>query len=374
MKRKIIGIFVCTLLIAIVIPTIGTSALVKNISTQPTIELENSHFYFNLNSKNWSYKKSDIQIQTTHNNSNPCIGVLSSYKSPLHQLRNAESDNITTFQEESTNQVIVIKLSSAHEMKIKNFTAKFNLSIINKQKTDFSFTCGTYLVNASGKLCDFMSLTYVALQNKRTLQYFKLGSFIYDNRRTFDYGGWAWESSLWLSNYSLPAGDWFFIFYAGFYDVPNNNTLIQTKVSINIIDKSDDLKGIKNEQGTFYGLWYGELNPVFSLSKAWVFDVMFRGTTQFFVNNTFLFSFNGGPVSDGNWSIYWETPTGIKKCKLDVYEGVSTSSSSEEEANWCTFGNGGSGSYRLTTHYIDRAGGVWSTCPLHLSAIDVPLN
>jgi hypothetical protein len=365
---------VCTLLIAAVVPTIGTSVLLKNTSTQPTICLGNSPLYFNLNSKNWSYKNSDIQIQTTRNYSNPCIGVLSSYKSPLNQLKNKCSTNITNIQEESSNQVFVIKLSSAYEIKIRNFSAEFNLSIINKQKTDFSFTCGTYLLDASGKLYDFMSLTFMALKKERTLQYFKLGSFVYDNRLTFEYVGWIWESGLWLSNYSLPAGDWFLIFYSGFYDVPNNNTLIQTKVSINIIDIPDDLKVMKNEEGTFYGLWYGELNPVFAISKAWVFDLMFRGTAQFFVNNIFLFSFNGYPVSDGYWSIYWETPTGIKKCKIEVKDGVFNSSSSEEEVNWCTFGNGGSGSYRVTTHYIDRHGKVWSTCPIHLNAIDVPLN
>ena len=118
MKRKIIGIFVCTLLITIVVPTIGTNPLIQNSSTQPTVDLENSPLYFNLNSKNWSYKNSDIHLQTTRNNSNPCIGVLSSYKSPLHQLKNTGSDNITTIHEESSNQVVVIKLSSAYEIQI----------------------------------------------------------------------------------------------------------------------------------------------------------------------------------------------------------------------------------------------------------------
>jgi len=103
-------------------------------------------------------------------------------------------------------------------------------------------------------------------------------------------------------------------------------------------------------------------------------DVMYNGTTQFSVNHTFLFRFNGHPVSDGYWSIYWETPTGIRKCKIEVKDGVFTSSSSEEEVDWCVFGNGGSGSYQLITHYIDRGSKKCWVVPLYLSAIDAPLN
>jgi len=374
MKRKIIGIFVCTLLISIVVLTIGTSALLKNTSTQPTIDLGNSPLYFNLNSKNWSYKNTDIQIQTTRNISNPSIGILSSYKSPLNQLRNTRPDNITTIQEESSNQVLVIKLSSAYEIKILNFTAEFNLSIINEQKTEYSHMYGIYLLDASGKIYDYTSLSWITGPGFRNLRYFKLGSFIYDNRGVFEHVGWVSKGEFKIPNYSLPAGDWFLIFYAGFYDVPNINTHIQTKVSINIIDIPDDLKVIKNEQGTFYGLWYGEFNPVFAITKGWVFDVMFNGTARFSVNNTFLFRFNLYPVSDGYWSIYWKTPREIKKCKIEVKDGIFTSSSSQEDVQWCVFGNGGSGSYNLTTHYIDRGSREGWAHPIYLSAIDVPLN
>ena len=75
------------------------------------------------------------------------------------------------------------------------------------------------------------------------------------------------------------------------------------------------------------------------LHKGWVFDVMFNGTTQFSVNNTFLFRFDGHPISDGFWNIYWETPMGIKQCNLNIKDGVFNSSSSEEEVNWCISGH-----------------------------------
>jgi hypothetical protein len=374
MKKELLGMSVCMLLIVTIVPTLGTSVLLKNTSTQPMIDLENSPLYFNLNSKNWSYKKSDIQIETTRNNSDPSIGMLSSYKSPLHQLRNIESDNITTIHEESSNQVLVIKLSSAYEIKILNYTAEFNLSIFDEQKTDYSHTYGLYILHASGTIHDYASLSWMTGLGFRNLRYFKLGSFIFDNRGLFDHVGWVSTGDFKLTNYSLPAGDWFFIFYAGFYDVSNINTRIQTKVAINIIDIPDDLKVIKNEEGTYYGLWYGEFNPVFALTKGWMVDVMYNGTTQFSVNHTFLFRFNGHPVSDGYWSIYWETPTGIRKCKIEVKDGVFTSSSSEEEVDWCVFGNGGSGSYQLITHYIDRGSKKCWVVPLYLSAIDAPLN
>ena len=374
MKRKIIGIFVCMLFISTVVPTIKTGALIQNTSTQPIIDLGNSPLYFNLNSKNWSYKNSDIQIQTTRNNSNPCIGMLSSYKSPLHQLRNTGSDNITTIQEESLNQVLVIKLSSASEMKILNFTAEFNLSIMNKQKTEYSHKYGIYILHADGTIHDSLSLSWITNPSSRNLQYFKLGSFIYDNRILDERVGWVSRGEFAISNFSLPAGDYYVIFYAGFYDVPNINTGIQTKISINIIDIPDDLKVMKNEEGTFYGLWYGEFNPVFALTKGWVFDVMSNGTTQFSVNNTFLFQFDGHPKSDGFWNIYWETPMGIKQCNLEVKEGVFNSSSSEEEVNWCIYGQGGSGRYLLTTQYSDRRSGGWRAFPIYLSTIDVSLN
>ncbi len=375
MRRKIIGIFVCTLMIATVVPTVGTSALLKNTLNQLMINLENSYLYFNINPKNWSYKNSDIQIQIARNNSNPCIGVISSYKSPLYQLRNTCSDDITTIHEESTSQVIVIKLSSTHEIQIKNITVKNICSVINKQKTDLSITSGVYLVNASGKLYDLFCSALMNLHpDKGTLQYFKLGPYIYNNRAEQDFVGWAWTLGKGLGNYSLPPGDWYFIFYAGFYDVPNNNTFIQTNISINIIDIPNDLKVIKNEEGTFYSYWYGELNPILVISKAWEFELMFHGTKQFSINNTCFFQFFGFPVSDGYWSIRWITPTGIKKCKIKVYDGVFNSTSSEEEVNWCISGNGGSGRYKVTTHYVDRACGGWSTCPSHLSAIDVPLK
>jgi len=374
MKRKIIGIFVCTLLIATVVPTIGTSALIQNTSTQPTIDLGNSPLYFNLNSKIWSYKNSDIQIQSTRNNSNPCIGMLSSYKSPLHQLRNTGSDNITTIQEESSNQVFVIKLSSASEMKVLNFTAEFNLSIMNKQKTEYSHKYGIYILHPSGTIHDSLSLSWITNPSSRNLQYFKLGSFIYDNRILDERVGWVSTGKLTIRNFLLHAGDYYVIFYAGFYDVHNINTGIQTKISINIIDIPDDLTVMKNEEGTFYGLWYGDFNPVFALTKGWVFDVMFNGTTQFSINNNFLFQFDGHPISDGFWNIYWETPMGIKQCNLEVKEGVFNSSSSEEEVNWCISGHGGSGRYLLTTQYIDRRSGGWRAFPIYLSAIDVPLK
>lgn len=362
------------LLIVTVVPTIGTSVLLKNTSIQPTSDLENSSLFFTLNSKNWSYKNSDIQIHTTRNNSNPSIGILSSYKSPLNQLRNTGSDNITTIQEESSNQVIVIKLSSAYEIKILNFTAEFNLSVINKQKTELSHKYGIYILHASGTIHDYTCVSWITGPSIRKLRYFKLDSFIYDNRAVYERIGWVSTGEFKISNYSLPAGDWYLIFYAGFYDVPNVNTGIQTKILINIIDIPDDLKVMKNEEGTYYGLWYGEFNPVFALTKGWVFDLMFNGTARFSVNHTFLFRFDGHPVSDGYWSVYWETPMGIKKCMIEVKDGVFTSSSSEEEVDWCIFGNGGSGSYILTTQYIDKGSRARWAVPIYLSAIDVPLN
>jgi hypothetical protein len=374
MKRKIIGVFVCTLLIVTVFPTIGTNALIQNTSNQPTIDPKNPPLYFKLNSKNWSYKNGDIQIQTTRNNSNSCIGMLSSYKSQLHQLRNTVSDNITTIQEESSNQVLVIKLSSSSEMKILNFTAEFNLSIMNKQKTEYSHKYGIYILHASGTIHDSLSLSWITNPTTRKFQYFKLGSFLYDNRILDERVGWVSTGKLAIHNFSLHAGDHYVIFYAGFYDVPNINTDIQTKISINIIDIPDDLKVMKNEEGTFYGLWYGEFNPVFALTKGWVFDVMFNGTTQFSVNNTFLFRFDGHPTSDGFWNIYWETPMGIKQCNLEVKDGVFNSSSSEDEVNWCISGQGESGRYLFTTQYFDRRSGGWRAFPIYLSAIDVPLN
>jgi len=374
MNRKIIGIFACMLLITIIVPPIRTSASIKNTSTDPTIDLENSGLYFNLHSKNWSYQNSDIQIQTTRNISNPCIGVLSSYKSPLHQLRNIGSDNITSLQEESSNQVLVLKLSSAYEIKILNFSAEFNLSIIDEQKTEYSHRYGIYLLDACGNMRDYISLSLMTGPGLRKIRYFKLGSFIYDKRGVFEHIGWVSKGEFYIPNYSLPAGDWFLIFYAGFYDVSNNNTRIQTKVSINIIDIPDDLTVMKNEEGTFYGLWYGEFNPVFALTKGWVFDVMFNGTAQFPIKNTFLFRFDGHPVSDGSWSISWETPLGKKECNIEVKDGVFTSSSSDEEVQWCVFGNGGRGRYHLTTHYIDRGSREGWAIPIYLSAIDVPLH
>ena len=99
-----------------------------------------SQLFFILNSNNWSYDNSESQIQTTRNNSHPVLKVLSSYQSPFHQLRNIVSDNITTIQEESTSQVTVIKLSSAHEIQIINFSAEFNFSVIHTQKTELSIS------------------------------------------------------------------------------------------------------------------------------------------------------------------------------------------------------------------------------------------
>ncbi len=374
MKRKIIGIFLCTLLITIVVPTIGTNPLKQNSSAQPTVDLENSPLYFNLTSKNWSYSNSDIHLQTTRNNSNPCIGVLSSYKSPLHQLTNTGSDNITTIQENSSNQVVVIKLSSAYEIQLLDVTAEFNLSIINKQKTESSHKYGMYILHTSGTIHDSISLSWITNPTTRKFQYLKLGSFVYDTRAIYERVGWTSTGTLTIPNFSLHAGDHYIVLYAGFYDVPNINTGIQTKISINIIDRPDDLKILKNEEGTFYGLWYSEFDPVFACNKGWVFDVMFNGTTQFSVNNTLLFRFDGHPKSDGFWNIYWETPMGIKQCNLTVKEGAFNSSSSEEEVNWCISGLGGSGRYLLTTQYIDRRSGGWRAFPIYLSAIDVPLK
>jgi hypothetical protein len=334
-----------------------------------------SQLYFIINSNDWSYDYDETQIQITRNNSQPYLEMQSSYQAPFHQLRNLVSDNITTIHEESTSQVTVIKLSSVHEIQIKNLSAEFIYSVINTQKTDLSNTKGLYVVDSSGNLYGYHCSACLNKQpDEGTLQYFKLGPFIYNNRAEYEHVGWVWTAGFGEGNFSLPSGDWYFIFYAGFYDVPNNNTLIQTNISINIIDIPNDLKVTKNVEGTFYGYWYGEINPVLFISKAWEFELMVRGTKQFFANNTFFFQFFGFPVSDGYWSIRWETPTGIKKCNMEVFDGRFNSSSSEEEINWCINGMGGSGNYGVITHSFDRAYGHWRTSPLHLSAIDVPLK
>ena len=375
MKRMLIRMAVSALIIGLAFASIEISAPSKNTSLTSQSNQRYSFSYFRLDSTNWFYKNGDIQVHTTRHDSGPFIEELATMESPLHRLRTLGSGNVTTIHEESTSQAIVIKLSSVHEIQIKNLSVEYVESVVNRQWTDLSETDGVYLVDASGAYHDFLLSACLNLQNDTgTLQYVKLGPFVYDNRAKQDFVGWMWTCGIGLGNYSLPPGDWYFIFYAGFYDVPNNNTRVQTNITINIIDKPDDLAITKNEQGTYTGLWYGELNPVFALSKAWEFDTLLHGHAQFLVHNSLYFEFFGFPVSDGYWHIHWQTPSGIKKCDIRVLDGVCNSSSSDEEILNCTTGHGGSGRYRVTTSSLDRAYKDWTTCLLHLSAVDVPLK
>jgi hypothetical protein len=219
-----------------------------------------------------------------------------------------------------------------------------------------------------------MSLSWIFGSYPGSLQYLKIGNFILDNRSLEEHAGWVGTSNWKLSNITIPPGNWYFIFYAGIYDVPNDNTLLNTKVSINVSDSPDDLKVIKNEEGEFYSLWYGEFNPRIVLSKTWTFEFMLHGNKQFLINNTFLYQFNFFPVVDGFWRIHWTTPDGMKNCRIRIKNGGFYSIRSDEEVDSCIWGIGGKGRYTLLTQYIDRGNDQWWTTPIYFSAVDVPLN
>ncbi len=200
-------------------------------------------------------------------------------------------------------------------------------------------------------------------------------NFTYTNRHTHNITGFS--GGIYYTepyNHTLPSGTWYFIFTGGFFDLKQDDIIVETKVWINFSEECRDLEVKTSEGGKIYALWYGEFDANVIISKAWTFEMMLNGKARFHINNTFVYAFWSWPTAQGFWKIKWIKPDGeIEKLNMIIFREYHFPDIEGE----CIFGTGESGEYELITSYLDYRPLIFKkhiyAFPIYFVGLDIKL-
>jgi hypothetical protein len=292
-------------------------------------------------------------------------------------LTNPDDGNITDFHESSDYQVMTIRLSSSQSIEIKNLTVNVSITKNCTQKTTGANVMGFDIIN---KTSDFGFDRFIMSGNLQVgkVAYVKIGRFVRDNRILWpgpDHGVIANGTTYWAEGFALPPGTWYIVVYAGVFDLPNDCINVHSTIDVNIINPPNDLNFSKNEEGKFNGLWFGEFNVPLLYSRCDYREIMTAGKAEFTANDSFLYTVCP-PARTGYWRIKWDTPDGIKECKIIKINGIWISKQSNETIFDCMQHVGGSGKYRLfTSYFMTRFGfGFQVVWPIYLCGLYLKLT
>jgi len=315
------------------------------------------------------------------------ISVGNAHSPFINSVRNSEfsketlnetncNDNLH-FYGHSNNSCYVVALSSPSEIYLEDFDYRIMIFPAIKKNFSNAFFTGVFLTNGtffSGGLGggsesnQFGNLRYL---------HFKFGNlnFTYSDRMLYNVTGWQGEYYTEPYNHTLPPGKWYFIFTGGFFDLSQNDTLVNISVWMNFSNKCKDLNISTSEGGKIYALWYGEFDANVIISKAWRFEMMLNGKKKFHINNTFIYYFWSWPTAQGFWRVKWIKPGGeISKLNMIIFRELHFPDIATSE---CERGIGGSGDYELTTSYLDYSPILFGkhiyACPIYFVGIDLKL-
>jgi hypothetical protein len=284
------------------------------------------------------------------------------------------TDKITSINASSDNQILIVRISSSHDIAIQNMTYSVNTSTKGAQVTMGAAVAGLFLANRSTILKSLMTGAGEGSM-PGSLLYLRFGRYIIDKRNIQEYNRTLINDGRNIKGFVLPPGNWSFILYGGIYDLRADQTQVHSQITINISDIPDDFQSTVIEKGRYIGLWYGQFNAPFMLDKTDTCVFLFGGHVRFTINDTFLFNFDGGPAGIGAFKIKWVGPQGINKCRaLCVYQDWLPYGK-EDQIFGCVQNIGPSGVYTLRLNYIDlNPKDIMFTYPPFFTGLDVPVS
>lgn len=279
---------------------------------------------------------------------------------------------------ENNDSIYIIKVSSPYKIYLEDFDFDMSLYIIGEKTTSLACFTGLYLTNGTWFSEGIAGTSEGAKIGNFRYSHFKFGNFEFtnDKRHTRNYTGLCGREIYWEpSKPILPPGSWYFVFTGGVYDLRQQDILVHTKVWINFSNECQDLEIETTSGGKVYSLWYGEFDANVIYSKAWTFEAMLNGRANFHINNTFLYTFQGWPTSQGFWNVKWITPEGINKLNMIILRRYHIPDIDFNDK--CVSGIGPSGDYVLINSYLDYTPlllGQNIACPGYFVGVDVKLS
>jgi len=274
----------------------------------------------------------------------------------------------------------VVAVSSPKPIHIKDFDCRMwvhpNAATSGAHFTAIYLTNGTYLTGSPGGASEgnkIGNLRYVHVD---------IGPFniSYEDRHIYNYSPNATEGMYYTDpgNRTLPSGTWYFIFAGGYFDLPQEETSVNTTVWLNFSQECGPVNVSTHEGGRIYALWYGEFDADVVVSSFGRFEMLLGGNISFHVNNTFVYGFFSYPAAQGFWRVKWIKPGGVTETLNMViireYHFPDVYARGE-----CERGLGGSGDYRLMTSSLDytplvkRSTRHMYAYPLYFIGLDVKL-
>lgn len=206
------------------------------------------------------------------------------------------------------------------------------------------------------------------------LKFGDLFNYTFDDRRYKDYeeGRRLFEITFTLNSLTLPPGKWHIVLSSLCFDLNQDYFRHNYKIWFKFSEECKDMKISTSEGGKIYGFYYPHYDANIVISKAWKFEFMLNGKVSFHINNTLLFDFFDHPLRNGFWNIRWNTPEGLKKMNMVIFNNNKYYIQKKEEG--CLWDVGVSGDYVLTTSYLDYTPDVYNYASTpHLIALDVIL-
>lgn len=260
---------------------------------------------------------------------------------------------VINFTGQSNNHIYIVKITSSDEIHFDNFDYYISLKINGIKECVNSGFEGCFFVNET-----FIGLSgaYVSGGTVGNLRYFHLNltkrlKYTYEDRRKQIWDNTTIQSfQCPNSNITLPPGTWYFIFTGLIFDLQQEDFSPSIKVWMNISSNDSNIVIFSYEGGKQYGIWYGEYNANFIISRYRTFEMMLNGKFYFNVTNNFLFRFLQHPSYHGFLNIKWDTPNGKKKFHMKMREGRWYY---KDDFDGIIYGLGPKGEYDLTTSYLD---------------------
>ena len=272
------------------------------------------------------------------------------------------------FLGQSNESIYIVKVSNSNEITLDTFSVEIVLKTIGKKISTgaFCISCSVFDESIGGGLYPLMEvfLNEFDIQVKLRYLHFKLGekiNYTYENRTLYEFDNETLFSDNLIYPWSaiIPPGNWYFVFSSIIYDLDQTDVLSEWSVYMNFSCNCNDLNISTGEGGKVYGLYYGEFDANFIVSKANMLEMMVRGKANFHIENTFFYSYTSYPIHRGFWNVKWITPDGIKKFNMIIIRGNQFYD--EDEAEGCIWGMGEKGDYELITSYTDYGRTIWGS-------------
>lgn len=257
----------------------------------------------------------------------------------------------------STNHsILIITLSSDHDIYIHNFTARYDFNLTGLE------TCGAefqgYFCTNGQEIIDSLTLTWDSYLEGTLLRFFQIQSpffdYQYDNRSSYTidsdvcYDGFSKKV-----NITLPAGTWHYIYTAGVFDIHPNNTPLQISVHMNVSSSDENILITASDSNQLFMTSFADLDSKVTISKPPAIELVYKGHMSIHSNHTFLYDcISSTPTCQGVMKFDVQTPT-----ERRTYRALTIRNrwfyKGDSETYGAMYGVGPAGDYTIRFSYLD---------------------